>query len=242
MMRTLLAMGVVALLTSGISAMQPDDIIARIGDRSIRYREIRCDRMWIDAMRRARNDVRTTDAACHDVEQARLDLLMRNELLARAAEVASIEVTAEEIAAQELPIVKDEAELARFIEHSQAMPRAIARVRNGEDPDVVYAERLAPLGIPRETFDSVSRVFDTKEKVDAYLAQDPRERTLNALRHNAKLAAISARIAALHSDEAARTSRHIEDVRTDFWKHVVASTRTVVVQDNYRLPELKDLP
>jgi hypothetical protein len=222
--------------------MSPDDVIAKIADRTIYYREIRCDRVWIQQMLRARNESRPADDACRDMEQARLDLILTTELIERASATAGLEISPAEITAQELPILHDEAELARYVEFSLALPTAIARVRKGEDADVVYAQALEPRGIPRETFDSVSRVFDTKEKIERYLSQDARERTVSSLRRNARLAAIGARLLADHRQRAEETRRPVADVTAEFWKHVIAHTQTTVVADGYRLPDLKELP
>lgn len=222
--------------------MVPDDIVATVGHRTIRYGEIRCDRVWIQQLLRDRNDPRPVDAACLDSEQARLDLILRTELLEQAAVVAGADPTNEEIAAHELPIVHDETELARYIEFSLAIPKAIARVRNGADADAVYLEDLRPRGIPRVTFDAVSRVFDTKEKIESYLSQDARLRTLTALRRNARLSAVAARLQELHRKQAAETRRPVEIVVREFWTDVISATKTRIVSGDYRLPDLKEMP
>lgn len=222
--------------------MAPDDVIARVGERTIRYREIRCDEVWIRQLLRARNDPRAPADACKDMEQARLDLLLTEELLDHAPAVARFALSDAEVAAQESPIVHDEAALARYLEFSLVLPQAIARVRNGEDADVVYAEALAPRGVARETFDSVSRIFDTKEKIDAYLAQDARERTLTTLRRTARRAAVAARLLADHRTQAETSGRSVNDIRREFWTNVLGITKTAIVADGYRLPNLEELP
>jgi hypothetical protein len=226
----------------GGHAMEPDDIVARVGERVIRFREIRCDRIWIKEMLHARNDSRPVDEACLDMEQARLDLVLKTELLERAVAVAGLDISDQDIAEQELPLVHDEAALSKYLEFSQAIPRAIARVRRGEDASVVYAAALAPLGIPRETFDSVSRMFDTQEKIDIYLKQDLREQTLSTLRRNARLAAVAARLVANHRAVAAGTARSASDVAAEFWKKLIAVTNTAIVAEGYRLPDPKEMP
>lgn len=207
-------------------------VIARVGAKEIRYRDIRCA---------ARFAAPPDDPRCHALEQQKLDELMSAELVAAAARIHGIAVSDEEaLAAAPKGAAPLDAQLRQADAHFKAMAKAVLMVHDGASADEVFARELAPKGITRAQFDSayVRWDRDAAQKALTYDFAGEGKRKLLAdyrmrlqLRRIKDLAAARASARGLSPEEASR----------ELWREVIARTDARIIDTRYSFPNMERL-
>src|SRR5437764_6240080 len=175
--------------------------VARIGDRIIRYREIRCDAGEIEAA----TGGKPSEEFCRDAEERELHRIIGNELSAVVCRKYGIELTAEE-AAEAVPVrFRDDRLVRQITEMNRTLARAALRIHHGEDKQRVYNElsddALSAKGITirlgKGNSDSILRLFPDAAAAERALASYTDERSRAKLREPFENEAIGRKITAL---------------------------------------------
>lgn len=184
---------------------EEDRVIARAGDREIRYAEV-----WTSREIAAANPKwlrgRNVEAVCVDAEREKFRQLVTNAIIEQACAIEDCRPDDAEIDRFRSPILKDESKLQGLAALSRKVPEAVRRVYLGERIEAVYEEVIEPMG--RRSLDLFRRevaMYGSLERVERYLTRDfaasARQHFEDSARKQAMRAAIRRRIEAMATAE-----------------------------------------
>jgi len=214
------------------SATTDDLLIARVGKKTIHYKDIRCN---------ARYATPPSDTRCHALEQQKLEALMTTELVLAAGRLYGITVSDDDaLAAAPKGAVPSDAQMEQFAVRYKAIAKAVLTVREGAPADATFEKELAPRGIKRQEFDTAYAAW-TAEDARKALSYDYAGETKRQIIAQHRMLLLLRRINAIATERAATRRQQPEEATRDLWSEVLTRSGAAVVDTRYSLPDLEKL-
>ncbi len=214
-------------------------VIARIGDREIRYGKVACDPSaaalnprWLAG--------RTVERACAEAEQEQFAALVGAELRERACAIEGCSPSDEEIARFRPPVLADEALLRKAALESRRVPEAVARVLRGESIESVHEQVIAPLGVSLEKFRFEVTRYKSPEALERYLAKDGVAMIRASFEKHARQRAVRALLRSRIADRAAH-GQSIEEAADAYLATLAATVGIEIVDKRFTLPAGREI-
>lgn len=151
---------------------EEDRVIARVGDREIRYAEVWTSRELVTANPKSLRG-RNVEEVCVEAEREKFRQLVANEIIEQACAREDCLPDDAEIDRFRTPILKDESRLRELAAVSRRVPEAVRRVYLGEPIEAVYEEVIEPIGRrPLDLFRREVAMYGSLERVERHLARD----------------------------------------------------------------------
>lgn len=202
------------------------DVVARVGGREILRSQLRCPRQ-----------ISAGTAECAVFQQKKLEELVFKELLPRAARKAGIVISDEEIVRKAPGDMLNEKRLREGEANLKKMARAVLAVKDGADPDHVFAEQIAPDNGHRPTFDHFVNNWtreDAQRHVSEDLVPEFRRQLIAQQRQQEQFIRLDA-----HIQQIANSKRiPFGDAKAHFWKSVLEEEVTIV-DPRFSMPDLR---
>lgn len=223
------------LLTAATAcAAEPDGVVAVVGSRTILQKEIVCSPQ--------KSLGAGADERCHTIQQEKLDAIIRKQLIREAARIHGFELSDVEVMRQAGPgTIPDDKRLETLVSKTVSLLRAVLEVREGANPDDVYARKLAPEGVSRFAFDDALRAYPTRAGVRAELSRDLLAVARSQLIDQQRLDMYATRLVGLIATRARRDGVRHDVAEAQFWREVLRASKTRVVDQRFELPSIEDL-
>jgi hypothetical protein len=209
---------------------EQDPVVARMEGRTIRHSEIRCSRV-------VANDA----AKCLASENAQLQKLLLRHLVDVAVAREHIEPTQQEVLKAIPQQLLDEQTLRALDQRSKKVARAVLAVRAGGDSNTIYQEQLEKNGSARAEFDTALAIFsleDARHVLESDMAAETRQSVIRDYTHREKLTRLRRAV----EQAATEHKASYETTAAALWNEVLGTTRVVIVDPRYSMPDLQGLP
>jgi hypothetical protein len=239
------SLSIIALMAILTGTGRGDDAasrpVARVGQRTIVYREIRCTLTANGAYPPAPDTARDPAAICLDDEQKRLDLLLSGELHQAGAKKAGIEVTPDDLKRDSAFHGYGDAEYARLSQRYRALGQAVARVHRGEDAGAVYAELRSAASFTGEQFRDFVARLDSAEAAEQFVNRHSPEHFRTSILADARRRIARDKLMVFLDAEARRRAIPFDVYAKTFWREVIAEAGLEILDPRYRSVSVKGL-
>jgi hypothetical protein len=216
-------------------SMAEDRVIARVGERSIVYDEVACDRdlaaqnpRWLRGM--------SVEEACIAYEKEQFRILIKRALVEAACKLLECAPTEEAVAAFRSPILRDEALLQKLAAETRKIPEAVRRVYQGEPIEAIYAEAIQPMKKSLDDFRRIVVAYKSLERVEKLLARDSAAAMRRHYEDQARYKAVKATVRK-HVEATARAKNiSIETAADDLLVLLAEKVSSVVIDDQFSIP------
>jgi len=229
-----------ALLSATSAWAAEDRVIARIGERSVMYAEVFCDRgyaaqnpQWLKG--------RGVEEACRNEEQEQFQRVVARELLVSACALHQCQPSEAEIDSFRSPVLKDEATLQRLVAEARKVPEAIRRVYRGEELETVYTEVIKSRGYSLDQFRAEVERFRSLEVVERYLAKDFSASARKQYEEQARTRALRALLRKRLEAAAAANKQSVEQAADELLKSIITKVGVSIVDPQFHIPSGREI-
>jgi hypothetical protein len=217
-------MAILTTLILGVSlAVVQGSVVARIGDVAITHEMIACED--------------ETMAACHAIEQRKLNRLFITTFVSLAAKYYEISITDDDI--ERSGRVPKDAVIAEVAARQRKIIEAVKRIHHGEEAHAVYEHSLRPAGIAWTELEQYRSFFKNDTRVDAALSQDIEAGYRREIRNSVRQLLTLNRLHDRLSHEASAHGQTHEEAELAMMRELTRTLHPAIIDQTFKEPELK---